>query len=101
MRTTSSVEAMNSVIQRSLPRNTNIYKFTSNLQLHEAVKSSSLYQISLGEITNKNFERKRREDKLREEKISFFTKLLKDGKISVDEFLECMSGKDILPPVGG
>lgn len=100
MRTTSSQEAMNSVIQRSFPKNTNILKFAKNLQLHESIKSSDLYQISNGEITNQNYVRRRLEDKLREEKISHFSQLLTDGEISVDQFLECMSGSDVLPSVG-
>ncbi|XP_031626897.1 uncharacterized protein LOC116343127 [Contarinia nasturtii] len=69
MRTTSSLEGMNSVIQNSFSSNQNIYSFIEQLRLHESIKSSDLYQLSRSEITNKQLERRRTEDKVRDEKI--------------------------------
>lgn len=100
MRTTSSVEAMNSSIHRSFPARTNIFKFSENLRLHESIKSSYMYQLSNGDVTNQRFLRRRKEDIERDLKITFFSTQLKNGTISVSEFLEAMSCKDVLPPVG-
>lgn len=100
MRTTSSLEAENSVIQRWLPRNTNIYKFIETLKMHESIKSSDLHQISMRLCAKNQFERKHKVDRVREEKILYLTTSLENGEISVAAFLEAMSGKDILPPLG-
>lgn len=100
MRTTSSLEAINSVIQRSFPGQTNIYKFIESLRLYESRKSEDLYKMSTSGISNRQLERKRAVDKEREEKILYFTTQLKNGEISTSLFLESMSGKDVLPPVG-
>lgn len=100
MRTTSSLEAINSAIQRSFPGRTNIYKFIESLRLYEARRSEDLYKLSTNEISDKQLKRKRAVDRERERKISYFTTKLKNGEISVILFLESMSGNDVLPPVG-
>lgn len=91
MRTTSQVEAINSSIQRSFPSNTNIFKFIRNLQLFDCIKSSDLYALHLNEILKK----KRLEDQQRDEKIKLCTASLKDGEITVPEFLRLMAHKEI------
>lgn len=68
--------------------------------MHEATKTTDLYQIFRDEITNPKLYRKKKADRERDEKIKHFTPMVKSGLISVAEFLEIMSGKDILPPVG-
>lgn len=100
MRTTSSLEALNSVIQRSFPAQTNIFKFVESLKLYEARKTTDLYQLSLRNTPSRKLERKRTADREREIKIQYFTRLLKDGEITVTTFLKSMSAKDILPPIG-
>lgn len=100
MRTTSSLESMNSAIQRKLSKRTNIFRFSKDLRMHEAIKSSDLYQLFEGDISNRQLERKRAADRERDEKIKHFSALLENGYISVPYFLEVMSGKDVLPPVG-
>lgn len=100
MRTTSSVEGLNSVIQRSFPAKTHIFKFVDSLKMFEAIKSTDLYQLSTGEITSEQLERRRAVDKKRDEKIKYFSGKLNIGEISIASFLQAMSSKDILPPVG-
>lgn len=100
MRTTSSLEAINSVIQRSFPGKTNIFKFIESLRLYESRKSEDLHKLSIGEIPYRQLERKRAVDRERERKIVFFSNQLDFGYISVEEFLESMSSHDILPPAG-
>lgn len=100
MRTTSSVEAMNSVIQRTFPEQTQIFKFVNSLRMFESIKSTDLYQISRGYFTNQHLQRKRAEDRKREEKIKTLSTLLNNETISVPQFLESMSANDVLPPNG-
>lgn len=45
-------------------------------------------------------ERRRKKDKERDEKIKYFSDLLKDGSISVGEFLESMANKRIVLLMG-
>lgn len=100
MRTTSLVEAMNSVIQRSFPPRPHIYKFVESLRLHEAMKSTDLFQISSGEITNPKLQQIRIEDKRRYEKIEFLSEKLETGQITAAEFLERMCDSFVVPPAG-
>lgn len=97
MRTTSSLEALNSAIQHWFPSNPNIYSFIDHLRLYESIKSSDLYQLSTEEISSKQLERRRTKDKNRDEKIKKLTSSLKIGEISVAGFLEAMSDRSVLP----
>lgn len=94
------MESINSTIQRQFPAQTNIFKFAQQLRLYESIRSFDLYQISTGMITNRKLVWKRKEDREREEKIIFFTEKLKNGVISIAEFLEAMACKDVLPAEG-
>lgn len=100
MRTTSSLEALNSVIQRSFPAKTTIYKFTDSLKLHESIKSSDLHSMCEGEIGVEQFERRRKKDRERNAKIRKFTLHLINEEITVSEFLQAISKNDVLPTVG-
>lgn len=97
MRTTSSVESLNSVIGRSFPKHPHILKFIDHLKLHEFTKSYDLAKLSKCDTPPKQLERKRKADREREEKIVFFTKKLKTKEISASEFLDAMATKEILP----
>lgn len=90
MRTTSSLESLNSVIQRGFPKNTHIFKFTDALKLFESEKSSDLYQLSLEKPSDRDFGRRRKKDILRNEKIKRNTELLENDMISVLDFLQNM-----------
>lgn len=100
MRTTSSVESVNSVIQRRFPDRTNIFKFAEALKMYEAIRATDLYQLSRSDITTPNLARKRTEDRARDDKIKRYSDSLKEGQISIAKFLDEMSAKDILPPNG-
>lgn len=97
MRTTSSVEGLNSVIQKDFDANTNIFKFTDSLRLFESEKSSDLHYLSLENKPKYEFQRRRREDQIRDEIIKENTELLKNGMISVLQFLKAVATKEVLP----
>lgn len=97
MRTTSPLEAVNSVIQRSFPEQTNIFKFTESLKLYESIKATDLYQLAKKEINSPHLERKRREDRQRDEKIRMWSAYLTNNIITVAKFLDEMSTKEVLP----
>lgn len=97
MRTTSPVEAVNSVIQRSFPKQTSIFKFTESLKLHESIKATDLYQLEKNDVISPHLERRRKEDRARDEKIRKWSALLNNNEITVTKFLEEMSKKELLP----
>lgn len=89
MRTTSVLEAMHSVIQRTFPSKPHIFNFIDNLKLHEAKCSTNLYQVSQGN----NIQQIRAEDKERAQKVEKCLNDLKKGDISVEFFLDLLSRK--------
>lgn len=99
MRTTSSLESMNSVLGRGCRKHPQMFKFIDHIRSHEFSKSLDLLNLVEDDI-DCDFERKRQRDKEREKKISFFTNQLQEGKITVGNFLEAMSDKNILPGTG-
>lgn len=99
MRTTSSLESMNSVLGRGCRKHPQIFVFIDHIRKHEFSKSLDLLNSFENDV-DKDFERKRRLDKEREIKINHFTKRLQKEEITVEEFLEAMANKDILPEAG-
>lgn len=99
MRTTSSVEAINSSLQRDFPGKTNIFKFTDSLKLYESEKSSDLHFLSMKKNLDQQLQRRRKEDRIRDAKIQSNTDLLKIGVITPIEFLEAMA-EEVLPESG-
>lgn len=100
MRTTSSIESLNSVLGRSFPQHPHIFKFIDHLKLHEFSKYCALLELLKPNIPPEQLNRKRKIDQEREEKIVFFTKKLKTNEILPSEFLDAMAIKDILPQNG-
>lgn len=99
MRTTSSVESMNSALNRGCKARPNIFKFIDRIRLHEFSKQLDLIDLFEDDVTEE-FERKRKLDRERELKITHFTNLLLQNDITVQEFLEAMSTKSFLPGTG-
>lgn len=97
MRTTSSLESLNSQLGRSFKKKGHIWKFIEQLKYHEFSKAYDM--LKLTESTAKISERKRKKDIERQRKIEFFTNLLKEGVIDAGAFLEAMGNKIILPGV--
>lgn len=99
MRTTSSLESMNSVLGRGCRKNPQMFKFIDHIRTHEFSKTLDLFNLLEDDVDN-DFKRKRQLDKEREEKISYLTNKLQKGEITVADFLEAMSDKNILPGTG-
>lgn len=95
MRTTSSIESLNSQMNRSFPKRGHIWKFIEQLKFHEYSKARDMHRIS--KDTNFEPKRKRKSDRERDEKIKFLSNLLRKKEITANEFLEAMAGKHIFP----
>lgn len=102
MRTTSSLESMNSQLNRSFGRaRPNIFQFIDHIKTHESLKCEKLAKlVKTTVVSSKQLERKRKRDKERDDKIKYFTEELEQNRINVAEFLESMANKDILPKSG-
>lgn len=97
MRTTSSLESLNSQLNRSIGRaHPNIFQLIDHLKHHEAFKSNILLGKNFS-VQKKQLEPKRKRDRERDSKIKFFTQMLESNQIGVSSFLVSMANKDILP----
>lgn len=97
MRTTSSLEAFNSALNRSIPKKANFFTFVERLKLHESRKADQMCNLINDSLPQNHYERKHERDQKREEKIQFYTELLCSGKINTRGFLGAMadeSGKN-------
>lgn len=96
MRTTSSLESLNSQLSRSFPKHGSIWKFIEQLKSHEFMKATEMTKLMHSNAPTQN-QRKRKKDKEREAKIDFFMNMLDANEISPGLFLEAMGNRIILP----
>lgn len=94
MRTTSSLESLNSQLKRSSAKHGHIWRFIEQLRLFEFSKAYEMSQLIGGVFSKTQLERKRKRDREREDKIKYLTGILKRNEISIEQFLEAMSAKD-------
>lgn len=95
MRTTSSLECMNSVLRRMFPLHPHIFKFMDCLRYHEFGQQLRMFKLVKEEATKKQLDRKRKKDQKRNVKIKAYTdELLTNPLFSVGEFLKGLSSHD-------
>jgi len=70
------------------------------LKMVEFKKALDLLSLMDSDVPQNQFERRTNSDKERDEKIKYFTTLIKTNQISVSEFLDAMSNKVILRNTG-
>lgn len=87
MRTTSSLESLNSQMRRTFPTHGHIWQFIEQLKFHEYSKANDMLCI-MGKPNNHP---KTKKAQLRHDKIEFQSNLLKIRKITVSEFLIAVS----------
>lgn len=95
MRTTSALEAFNSVLNRSLPKHANFFKFIDSIKQHEFSRYTE-FSNSIDKCPETR-KKKRKRDQLRDEKISECSMELKEKKIDVKIFLSKMSVRQDFP----
>lgn len=64
------------------------------------MKTTDLYQVVSGEVSNPKLKQIRAKDKLRDEKIKYLSDKLNIEAIDAAEFLEQMCESSIVPSVG-
>lgn len=100
MRTTSSLESMNSQLRRLFTiKHPNIFRFIEELKPHEFIKALDMLRL-VKNRKRKQLKRKRKRYQEREEKIQYFSEMLRKESILVGSFLDIMSNKTILPNCG-
>lgn len=90
MRTTSSLESLNSQLSRTFPTHGHIWQFIEQLKFHEFSKSQEMAKVSKTNILDEQPKTKKARE--RNERIKLFSNLLNEQKISRFEFLEAMAG---------
>lgn len=101
MRTTSSVEALNSTVQKTFPDLPNIYTFVQNLRLFDSIKSTDLHQLTLPTTSEVKAKMRRLKDHHRDEKILLCSQSLSNKDITILEFLYLMANLKIRLPTDG
>lgn len=102
MRTTSSLESINSVLGRFFLRRPNIYKFIDGLKIYEFAKYKEMLELSTeNEDSTKRMTRKRKSDQERDEKIKRATEELISENITTSQFLGSFSKDGRLLPNNG
>lgn len=93
MRTNSSIESMNAVLEKCFPINPDIFQFTDCLREFEFMKVDMLQEIMSGKAVKKCPKRKQ----VLERDMRINTALLNydNGNLSVAQFLEYLAYEDI------
>lgn len=73
MRTTSSLESLNATLKRWFPNHPHIYKLLECLKLHEYSKALDMLDAVKTEVSPKQLERRKRE-----QKVKYLTDLFKN-----------------------
>lgn len=98
MRTTSSLEALNGELGKLFQMHPNIWSFMDSLKLIEFQKSNTLkQQVAENRVC---FERKHQKDQIRERDISELTRLLKNKRLSPQQFLREIASRRMFRPKG-
>lgn len=100
MRTTSSLESFNSVINRTVTQHANIFKFMDGIKLIDFAKNLELVELSK-DSARQPTTRKRLADQKREERIQNTTERLHRSQITPSEFLDFLSGGISVEEEGG
>lgn len=94
MRTTSSLEAFNAVLKRSIAQRFNFFKFVARLKFHECRKAERMHNLVHDALSELHYARRKIKDQEREVKIQKVTMMLTEGKLTIMEFLQAMSNED-------
>lgn len=91
MRTTSSLESFNAVLNKSIAKRANLFKFIPRLRLHESRKADEMYHLAHDILSPVQFMRRKKKDQIRDEKIKHLTSKYLEGNITnqkIQSFLE-------------
>lgn len=94
MRTTSSLEGFNSVLNRTIAKHPNFFKFVERLRIHESRKADDMIALVQDPVSKKQLEPKHKKDKDRNDKIKHFTDLLCAHKLTVADFLDAITSSN-------
>lgn len=77
-----------------MAKRAHIFKFISNLKMHESRKSDTMYNLANDIVPDGQFDRRKLCDKERDKKIKNLTAKLTKGTISVARFLDDMAADE-------
>lgn len=88
-RTSSPLEALNSILNRSIAKRTHFFRFVGRLRVFESKKSNDM--ASAVNSQSSQFSSGNKKYQMRNKKIKELTKAFDSGGIDVEGFLESMS----------
>lgn len=93
MRTTSSVESFNAVLNRSIHKNPGFFRLILALRVHECRKADEMY-YKVHNVADEYFEKKKIRDQNRDKKIKLLTDALDTGKLNTEGFMVEMAKEE-------
>lgn len=90
MRTTSSLEGFNSILNRTIA---NFYRFVERLRIHESRKADEMIDL-VRDLSKKHLQPRHKKDQDLDQKIKHNTSLLCAKIISIVDFLNAMTSVD-------
>lgn len=94
MRTTSSLEGFNSILNRTIAKHSNFYRFVERLRIHESRRADEMINLVRDQSSKKHLEPRHKKDQDRDQKIKHHTSLLCNNKVSIADFLNAMTSVD-------
>lgn len=94
MRTTSSIEAFNSVLNRSIAKRPNFFKLVERLKFHESRKADNFFNLAHDDVPMSQYQPRHMKDRVRNQKINELTEMLTKNRIDVERFLELMADEE-------
>lgn len=92
MRTTSSVESFNALLNGSIEKHPDLFNLVMALKIHESRKADEMFRVANNSPTpDAHFEKKKKKDQERDHKIRFWTQKLIGNEITTEEFMRAMA----------
>lgn len=92
MRTTSSVESFNALLNRSIVKSPEFFNLVLSLKIHETRIVDEMWYVSRSNPEpNDYFEKKKKKDQERDKKIRVLTKKLNEMELTTEEFMREMA----------
>lgn len=92
MRTTSSVESFNAVLNRSIDKHPDFFRLVMALKIHESRKTDHLFYTTHNDPKpDEFFEKKKIRDRERDKTIRGLTAKLNNDELNTEEFMHAMA----------
>lgn len=92
MRTTSSVESFNALLNLSIDKHPEFFKLVMALKIHDSRKTDEMFYVANNNpVPDAYFEKKKKKDQERDQKIRSLTDKLEANELDTEAFMRAMA----------